>query len=49
MWTPDQRCVGRAIRHQDTRGLKNVTLSVRTTNQRSHRQYEVINEELETN
>jgi len=52
MWTLDQRCVGRAIRHQDTltaRGLKNVTLSVRTTNQKTHKQCEAMNEELETN
>ncbi len=52
MWTMDQRCVGRAIRHQDTltaRGLKSVKLSTRTTNQQSQRQCDAINEEFETN
>ena len=52
MWTLDQRCVGRAIRHQDTltaRGLKSVKLSARTINQQSQRQCEAINEEFETN
>lgn len=52
MWTLDQRCVGRAIRHQDTltaRGLKNVELSARTTNQQLQRQCEPMNEEFETN
>jgi len=52
MWTMDQRCVGRAIRHQDTltaRGLKSVKLSARTINQQSQRQCEAINEEFETN
>ena len=52
MWTSDLRCVGRAIRHKNiltARGMKNVTLSVRTTNQQSHRQCEATNEELETN
>jgi len=50
MWTLDLRCVGRAIRHKNiltAQGMKNVTLSVRTTNQ--HRQCDATNEELETN
>ena len=52
MWTLDERCVGRAIRHQDTLtawGLKNVKLSVITTNQQSQRPCEATNEEFETN
>ena len=50
MWTPNQRCVGRAVRHDDiltAQGLKNVSLSVRTTNKRTQRQGQEANEELE--
>ena len=50
MWTPNQRCVGRAVRHDDiltAQGLKNVSLSVRTTNKRTQRQGQEANEDLE--